>query len=287
MPRGDPAATLCWGFAMRHITRSASAGALAACLASTSGCAMFHRGPAFKPVSDADFGRLTPAQMGPVDAARSDLFSAHDAVARAKLRAQEAEQETERARADQTAARAELQRAGAELDAAQDSADLAAKTRAQELDATARLRSEEARAHAAFAQRQVDAREADVDAADAHVKVAEAQLERSKLTALRQAGLGAASKYDPATFDARVAAAEKDYQEARARANDAGRKSDSARLTWSGLAQQYQARTQPTGPASGTGAGVAPGAPPQLPAPAPDQPPAPPPPGAAAQGGNR
>lgn len=260
---------------MRHIRCVRTLAALSVLL----GCSTFQRGPRFHPVSDADFGRLAPAQMGPVDAARAELFSAHDAVARAKLRLQEAQEETARARADTTGARAELQRAGAELDAAQDSADPAAGARARELEAAARLRSQAARAHNAFANRQVDARGADVEAAAARVAVADAQLERAKLTALRQAGIAAATKYDPAPFDANVARVEKDHQEARARASEAAHQSDAARLAWASLTQQYQARTR----AAAAAASAAPGQ--GLPPPPPDTP-ANPPAGAAAGAGN-
>jgi hypothetical protein len=253
-----------------------------AAVSTLTGCSMFQRGPRFQPVSEADFGRLSPAQMGPVDSARGELFSAHDAVARAKLRLQEVQQEPARARADETAARAELQRAGAELDAAASSADPGAKARAKELDAAARLRAQAARAHTGFAQRQVDARQAEVDMGEARVEVAEAELERAKLTALRQARIAAATKYDAAPFDAHVAQAEKGFQDARARAAEAARRSDQSRFAWSTLTQQYQARVQGESPPAGTGAGQAlPVAPPPPP---PALPPASPPAGASASG---
>src|SRR5512138_1938531 len=96
---------------------AAGLAALAACRSTES------RGPAYRPVSDADFGRLEPGQTGPVDAARADLALARDEVARAERRAADARHEIDFARADQTAARAERERAAAEMRVARESAD--------------------------------------------------------------------------------------------------------------------------------------------------------------------
>src|SRR5512140_1091057 len=99
-----------------------------------SGCALFQRsrGPRYEPVSDADYGRLAPSQMGPIDAARGQLFAARDAQARATLRLEEAKHEAELGQAEQTAAQADAQRAQAEQDAAASSNAPDAKARAQE-----------------------------------------------------------------------------------------------------------------------------------------------------------
>ncbi|HET6440199.1 MAG TPA: hypothetical protein VFG59_19200 [Anaeromyxobacter sp.] len=268
--------------ARRRLSLVSLAGALLFC-----GCAMFHhRGPQFKPISDTDYGRLAPSQLGPVDQARSRLFEANDSVARAKLELEKAQHEGELARADQTAARADTERARAEQDAAHSSNDPTAKARAQEDQADAELRTRSAQGHAAYAQRLVEARQAEVEAATQLVNVRQAELERAKLTALSQARIPAATKYDPAPFDAHVADAEQAYQQARASASEAGHAADQARNDWSTLDQQYQARihgqagegtagaTPPPGQ-QGTGSAGAPASPP--PAPPPPPPAAPPP----------
>ena len=254
-----------------------------------SGCAMFHHGRAeFKPVSDADFGRLAPDQMGPVDAARGQVFAAGDAVSRATLRLEEAKHEAELAQAEQTSARADKERARAEQDAAQSSNAPDVKARAQESAVRAELHARATQAHAAYAQRLLQARQAELDAAGAHVKVREAELERAKLTALAQAGIPAATKYDPAPFDAHVADAQRDYQQDWARASSALREADQTRNAWVALNQQYQARLQGAAAQTGTGTSQGPLAPgtsptdaseavnaPASPPPAPPAPPAP------------
>ena len=248
--------------------RRLSLASIAAVLA-VSGCALFHHGhPEFKPVSDADVGRLAPRQMAPIDAARGQVFAAHDASSRTKLRLEEARHEAELAQAEQTAARADTERARAEQDAAASSNAPPVKTRAQEAAVDAELHRRAAQAHAAYAQRLLRARQTEVEAADEMVKVREAELERAKLTALSQAGIPAATKYDPAPFDAHVADAQRDYQRARARASDALHQAEQTRNAWAALSQQYLARLQ-SAPAR---TGAAPQAGPITPGTAPTQP---------------
>jgi hypothetical protein len=241
------------------------------------GCSMIRGKHAqFKPVSEPDYGRLQPNQLAPVDAARAAVSSANDEVARAKLRLEQASNDVEMARADLTAAQAATQRAQAQGDAAASSNDPNAKARAQEAAAEAELQTRSAKAHLAYGQRLVEARQAEIDTAEKEVALRQAELDKAKLTALSQARIPAASKYDPATFDARVAGAQKDYSEQRAEADRRMHAAKQAENAWRTLHAQYQARIQ--GQPAGTGAG--PAAPPP-PSPAPPPPPraqTPPPP---------
>jgi colicin import membrane protein len=205
------------------------------------------KGPTFTPVADADMGRLGPDQMAVVDAARSDLAASRDAVARARLRFQDAHHEEGYARADQTAAQADAQRAQAEMKAAQDAGDQGWIGRAQDMADAARLRQSAGDAHLAYAQKQVQAREAEVQAAEAAVNVSNAELERAKLTALQDAQIPAASKYDFAPFDRRVSDSRRAEEAARARAGQANQAAIAARDQWRALTQRWQARVQGSG----------------------------------------
>jgi len=232
--------------------------ALILAAAGAAGCAMSRsRGPE---ISQADFGRLSPGQMAPVDAARGNLFAARDAVSRAKLKLQEAQHEIELSRADRTAARAQEQRDVAMAEAAKESGDAAAQARGQGLADAARLRIEAARAHEDYARGLVKAREAAVALAEAHVGSSEARLERAKLTALSKARIPAATKYDPAPLDAAVSRARAREDDRRADANETKRSADEARSAWRALSRRYQARVEGVGEeATGTGSGAAPG----------------------------
>lgn len=235
--------------------RRLSLASLAAVLA-VSGCALFQHGrnPKFEPVSDADVGRLAPGQMGPIDAARGQVFAARDAQSRTKLRLEESRHEAELAQAEQTAARADIERARAEQDAAASSNDPAGKARAQEAAVEAELHRRATQAHAAYAQRLLTARQAEVEAAGELIKVREAELERAKLNALAQARVPAAAKYPRAPFDAHVADAERDYQRRRAGAADALDRAEQTRNAWAALDQQYQVRLRSAPAQTGTGA---------------------------------
>lgn len=208
------------------------------------------RGPEFQPVSEVDFGRLSPDQLQPVTAARADATAARDAVARAELRAQGARSEADYARADQSTAKADLERAAAAAKGAQASGDPGDAARAQELEAAARLRQQAADAHLAYAERLVKARTADVAAARAERTRADVAVERAKLTALEQAQIPAATRYDPARFDERLAVATRAAQEARAKAAEEDRAALQALGSWQTLQQRWQARVQGMG---GTG----------------------------------
>ena len=75
------------------------------------------------------------------------------------------------------------------------------------------------------------------------------EVERSKLTALQEAGLPAASKYDPAPIDRRIAEAAKAEDAARVRARELGGSARAAYDAWRSVHEQYEARARsiPTG----------------------------------------
>jgi hypothetical protein len=196
----------------------------------------------YRPVSEADFGRLEPEQLGPDMAARAELDAARDAAARAERRRADSRHEAGFATADLTAARSERERALAELRIARESADQGALGRAQDLLEAAELRRAAAEAHAAYAERLARVGEAGRQVAQARVALAQASLQRARLAALEQANVPAASKYDPRPLDARVAEARAAYEEARARSGQAERESRDALARWRSLVDRYQAR---------------------------------------------
>lgn len=227
---------------MRRIVLAALAVAVAAC-----GGSRAERKETFTPVSNADFGRLAPDQMAPVDTARGNMASARDALARAELALQQSRQEEGYAKADQTAAEADAQRAAAEMRAAQQAGDSAMQARADEMAQAAELRKKAADARLAYANALVKAAEADVAATNARIATREAELERAKLTALTQAGIPAATKYEPGQFDRRVQQARAAHEEASAQAEQAQRAAITARQQWKGFQERYEARREGVG----------------------------------------
>jgi hypothetical protein len=230
----------------------------AATLLFVSGCSMFQGHKAeYQPVSDADYGRLSPDQLGPLNSARDRLSEATDEVARVKLRAQQADNEVELARADQAMANAAKELASAELKSAGKSNAPDAKAKAQEDAARAELQSRSARAHLAWANQVGKARDAELQAAERLVKVREAELEQAKLESLVQAKIPAAAKYDASLFEARVAEARKEYLEAEADAKARMSDARQGENTWRTLHAQYRERmlgATPAATASGSGA---------------------------------
>jgi colicin import membrane protein len=206
--------------------------------------------PAAKPVvtvSPADLGRLAPEQMGPVRTARGEVDAAQDAVARARLRLQDARQEEAYARADGAQAEADHQRGAAQLRTAREAGDGRLAARATDLVDAAALRGQAAGARLEYARRLVAAREAGVRAAEAHVSRAQWELERAKLAALRQAGIPAASKYDPAPLDRRAFDAARADEGAQARARALDRDATLAFDRWRQLVDRYEARARGAG----------------------------------------
>ena len=200
-------------------------------------------------VSDADLGRLAPEQMGPVQAGRAALGEARDAVARAQLRLQDSRHEEGWANAERAQAEGDRLRAAAELSAAREAGDARKASIATERADAAALRTQAADARLQYGRSLVAAREAEVNAAEARVRRAEWEVERSKLVALREAQVPAATKYDPAPLDRRIAEVARAEEAARARARDLGGAARASFERWRTLTDRYEARARaiPTG----------------------------------------
>jgi hypothetical protein len=229
-------------------TRTLAVAAAVAAATITLACKSTPKKAAQEPVrtvADADLGRLAPEDMGPVQAARGSLFEARDATARAQLRLQESRHEEAWANADRAAAESDRLRAAAEMAAAKEAGDQRRVAAAEELAGAAALRAQAADARIDYARKLVQAREAEVAAAEARARRAEWDLERAKLTALRQANVPAASKYDPAPIDKVLADAAKAEEAARARARDLGGTARAAYDHWRTLNDRYEARARP------------------------------------------
>ena len=214
-------------------------------LAAMAGCAGMWGGaresaPAAQ-VSQADFSRLTPDEMGPVNEAREFLASAREEQGRAKLRQQDTMHEADLAKADQQAADSDEQRALTQAKMANDSRDLAQLEQARDFQERARLHKSEAEAHAQYAAKLAEARKADVQSANDQVALGEAKLEWSKLQALQQANVPAAGKYDPTGFQARVDDAKKKCDQSLQKASDLEGQASSLEQLWLDLQQQLRA----------------------------------------------
>jgi len=215
-------------------------------LAAVAGCAGMRGGARESPpaaqVSDADFGRLGPDQMAPVDQARQFLASARDEQGRAKLRQQQTMHEADLATADQAAAASDAQRAAAQAKMANDSREPAALEQARQLQEQAQLHKSEADAHAEYAAKLAEARQAAVKAADDQVALGEAKVEWSKLQALQLASVPAAGKYDAGKFQTRVNEAQKSFDEALKKARELEGQATASQQRWEDLQKQIQAR---------------------------------------------
>lgn len=211
-------------------------------LGAAAGCAG-SRGAAQGPqVAETDFGRLGPAQTAPVDEARHFVSSARDELARAKLRAQDAQNELAMAKADQVEASAAAQRAGAEQKVADQSRAPAQLDRARQMQEQAKLHKSAADAHVDYVNRLIQANNASVDAANKQAELADARLEWAKLQALQQAGVPAATKYDGGKFQSRVGSAQKSFDDALKHARDLHGQASTAQQRWHDAQRQLQAR---------------------------------------------
>ncbi len=193
-------------------------------------------------VSDADFARLGPDQTGPVTQARADATAARDALGRAKLRALDVKHEEQLAQADRSAAKADVERARAEMQMAQDTGDAGQLARARDALETAQLRQRAADAHLDFAQQQTAARQKAVDAAEKQVAAADARVNWAKLSALEEARIPAANKYDVAAMQKAVAQAQNDAASAQRDAQQAEGRAQASQFRWQDLLRQAQAR---------------------------------------------
>jgi hypothetical protein len=219
-------------------------------LAAMAGCA-FMRGGAHESappaqVSEADFSRLAPDEMGPVNEAREYLASAREEQGRAKLRQQDTMHEADLAKADQQAAYSDEQRAVTQAKMANDSREPAQLEQARQFQELARLHKSEAEAHAQYAAKLAEARKADVQSAEDQVALGEAKLEWAKLQAMQQANVPAAGKYDPTGFQARVDNAKKKCDHSLQTASDLEGQASSLKQLWQDLQQQLQAHGNAT-----------------------------------------
>jgi len=224
---------------------------VAALAASALACRSAPKGPGEQvpTVADADLGRLSPDEMGPVQRARAALDETRDAVARARLRLQDSRHEQEWANAEKASAEGDRLRAAAELSSAKEAGDQRLFGLASERVAAAELRTQAAAARLEYAGKLAQARDAEVRTAEAKVRRAQWEVERAKLAALGKAGLPAASKYDPAPIERRIAEATRAEEGARARSRDLGASARVAYDKWRSISDRYEARARsiPTG----------------------------------------
>jgi chromosome segregation ATPase len=196
-------------------------------------------------VSDADYGRLQPDQTQPVDQARADLGNARDALARAKLRHNQAKSQAGFAESDMQSAEAARTRAETLAKAARASADPAQIEQARAAGEAAELRRRTAQAHAQYANSLDQTRAAEVTAAERRVAYEEARVEQAKLQALQQAKVPAATKYQAAELEARVANARKEMDDAQNKARTLESELANVEKQWQELNRQMQASGRP------------------------------------------
>ena len=198
-------------------------------------------------VADADLGRLSQEQMGPVSEARQFLGSARDEQARARLHQQEVSHEAQLATADAQSAKADADRSAVQAKVANESRDPGQleQARVMKLQADARKRAADARAD--YAKKVSSARQASLAAADQQIAFGEARLERAKLLSLQQANVPAAGKYDMAKFDARVSNAQKSFNQALQKARDQESQAMAAQQAWNDAQQRAQTQAVSTG----------------------------------------
>jgi chromosome segregation ATPase len=192
-------------------------------------------------VSDADYGRLQPGQTQPVDQARADLGSARDALARAKLRQSEAKGQVGLVEADLQAAASARTRAETLAKQAKASADPVQVEQARAAAESAELRRRTAEAHQQYVRSLEQTRNAEVTAAERRVAYEEARVELAKLQALQEAKVPAATKYQPAELEARVANARKEMEDAENKARTLQSQMANAERQWQELNRQMQA----------------------------------------------
>jgi hypothetical protein len=202
-------------------------------------------------VSDADAGRLGPEQLALVSQARKDLDLARDAVSRASLRLQEAQNEEGIAKADQQAAESDQKVADAQQKVANDSRAPDALEKARQLQEQAKAHKQAADLHAEYASKLIDERKAELQAAERQVEFAQARVEWSKLQALEQARNPAATKYDAGRFQTAVSDAQKELDKAAHNARTLEAQATASRQRW----EDSQRRLQAGGSSDQTGLG--------------------------------
>jgi hypothetical protein len=218
-------------------------------LAVVAAASCAHGGSSKATVSDADMGRLEPGQMGPIDNARQFAMSAKDELARAQLRQQQSQHESDLAKADQQAAEAAQKRADTQNKVANDSREPAQLEAARKLTEQAKLHKQAADAHMDYAKKIADARKTAVEAAQKQVELGNARLEYAKLQSLQAASVPAASKYDASKFQGQVNNAQKAFDDSLKKAREQESQATAAMQKWQDVQRQMQATTGtvPTG----------------------------------------
>jgi hypothetical protein len=211
---------------------------LALAIAACAGCS--HQSASVK-ISDADFARLAPDQMAPINQARQAVDTARDELNRTRLREQQMQNEAGLAQADRTVADADAQRAAAEARAATESREPAALQRVQQLQQQASLRRQAADAHLDWANKLGAARAAQMTAAERQVDLAQAQLDLTKLQALQAGGVPAAAKYDVNTFQKHYQETQKASDQAFQQARDLETQSMVSQRRYEDVTRQLQA----------------------------------------------
>jgi hypothetical protein len=189
-------------------------------------------------VSESDFARLAASEVGPADAARSELALARDELGRDKLKVVNDQHEGALARSDQGTASADMSRAAAESDIGKDSNEPAQLQQARDDTEAARQSKEVADARLAYSKRLATAQAAQVTASERKVDLMTEKLNLAKLQSLEEAAVPAAGKYDRAAVMERVVVAQRAYDQATEVAATASRESTTAREHWQDLARR-------------------------------------------------
>ncbi len=233
------------------------------------GCASVQGAVGMGPmVSEADMGRLSQNDLGPVSDARQRVGSMEQARNRAVLRLDDAKGQLAMAVPAVSAADSGIDAAKIGLANAQETGDQAKiQKAAHQLDlATTFKKEREARVD--YLKREVDLRKAEVTAADRRLDLAKAQLERSKLVALEQAKNPAASKYNAGLFEAEVDSARRSVDAAEHDVAMARQSAGSTFEGWQAVRRTYaeQQGLAPVGGGQPAGQSAAPQAAPPAPA---------------------
>jgi hypothetical protein len=194
-------------------------------------------------VLDADYGRLAPNQTAVVEAARRSEMAARDDLARAQVRLRAAEHEMELAQADAPAVEADRKRAEAEAKMATESREPIAVDRASGAKQAADLHERAAKAHTDYAGKLKEACAAEATAAQTRLDASTARVDQAKLRAMQSAGVPAAQKYDPMSFDKAVNDATEKQAGAEAEALQKRQQAVTAERQWDDLQRQLRAKT--------------------------------------------
>jgi hypothetical protein len=202
-------------------------GALAAALLGTFGCS-HHKAE----VRDDQLARVPEAQMAPVHTARSQHLQAEDDVQRAQVKVDDAKRALEVARHEADAARAEEDAARTKLQAAREQGRQAGITSAQKEADAAEAAVAAADAKVAWREKVVGALEARATLAQREEGLAKARLNMAEFRALDRSGDVRANELSEADFQAAIAQAQGDVEQARRTLDDAVNEARQAHAAW-------------------------------------------------------